>query len=150
MNEDLRELLRLLRSHGVEFVVIGAHAVGFYSRPRMTQDLDLFVGRTKENARRLREALKEFGADIGEQGAKSFFEKDRQMIRIGAPPNLVDILNFAGDDPFDEVFQQKVEGKLDGEPASFPSKAHLIEMKRASGRKQDLADIERLTKPEEE
>lgn len=144
MSDDLRELLELLKFHEVEFVVIGAHAVGFYARPRMTEDLDLLVGRTIENAKRLAAALKEFGASIGDDGAQSFANKDRQLIRIGVPPNVVDILNFGGTVPFDRIYADRVSGSLFEVEVWFPSKDHLLEMKRAAGRPQDLADIDRL------
>lgn len=146
MNEDLSELLSSLKSHGVEFLVIGAHAVGFYARPRMTEDLDVWVGRSKDNAERLRKALDEFGMPIGEDGARRFAELDRQMVRLGAPPNMVDILNFAGSTPFEGVYARRVHGTLDGIELTFPNKADLIAMKRDAGRKKDLADIEELEK----
>jgi len=146
MNDDLRELLESLRSHGVEFLVIGAHAVGFYSRPRLTEDIDLWVGRRRDNAERLKEALAEFGAPIGEQGAEAFATKDRQMIRLGHPPQMVDILNFAGGRSFEEVWPNRTAGELLGVEVMFPSKDDLIEMKRDAGRLQDLADIDRLRK----
>ena len=146
MNEDLSEFLSSLKSHRVEFLVIGAHAVGFYSRPRMTQDFDVWVGRSRDNSERLRAALDEFGMPIGVEGVRRFAELDRQMVRLGVPPNMVDILNFAGDVPFDEVFKRRVQGSIDGIELEFPSKEDLIAMKRDAGRKQDLADIETLEK----
>jgi len=148
MNEDLSELLSSLKSNQVEFLVIGAHAVGFYVRPRMTEDLDLWIGRARDNADRFRDAMKEFGAPIGDEGARRFAELDRQMLRIGVPPNMVDMLNFAGPTPFDEVYSRRVEGKLEGFEVFFPSRDDLIEIKRAAGRKQDLADIEKLERSE--
>jgi hypothetical protein len=144
MNKDLSELLNLLKSHQVEFLVVGAHAVSFHARPRMTEDLDLWAGRAVPNGERLRDALEAFGAPIGEEGARRFSRFDRQMIRIGVPPNMVDILNFAGKIPFEEVYSRRVEGTLGGIDLCFPSRDDLIEMKRAAGRSQDLADIESL------
>jgi len=146
MNDDLRELLESLRSHGVEFLVIGAHAVGYYCRPRLTEDLDVWVGRQRDNAERLKAALADFGAPIGEQGAQTFSEKDRQMIRLGVPPHMVDILNFAGNRSFEEVWPNRQSGVLFGVEVTFPSKDDLIEMKSEAGRPQDLADIDRLRK----
>jgi predicted nucleotidyltransferase len=147
MNDDLRELLGLLNSQGVEYLVIGAHAVGYHSRPRMTGDLDIFLGRSESNAARLESALRAFGADIGSEGARRFRDLDRQMIRIGVPPNQVDILNFAGEDSFEDVWARRVAGMLAGVPVHFPAKRDLIAMKAAAGRPQDLADIERLKDP---
>ena len=58
------------------------------------------VGQELENTKRLRDALSAFGAPIGDEGAKKLSELDGQMIRIGLPPNMVDILNFAEGETF--------------------------------------------------
>ncbi len=110
----------------------------------MTEDFDVWVGRNLVNAEKLAKALDEFGAPIGPNGAKRFAELDRQMVRIGVPPNVVDILNFAGETPFDEVFSRGVFGELDGIQLIFPCVEDLIHMKKVAGRKKDLADIEAL------
>ena len=144
MNDDLKELLTLLNSHRVEYLVIEAHAVAFYGRPRMTEDVDLLVGKRVENSLKMEAALKAFGAPIGDSGAARFSEQERPMIRIGVPPNQDDILNFGGSKEFAHVWERRVSGWLNGVPVCFPSKVDLIEMKQVSGRAQDLADIERL------
>jgi hypothetical protein len=144
MNDDLKELLASLKSHGVKFLVIGGHAVSFYSRPRMTEDVDVWVGREKGNVARLGLALEEFGAPIGKEGEARFAELDRQMLRLGVPPAMADIMNFAGDRPFEEAWQRRVPGLLDGIEVDFPAKQDLIDMKRGVGRPQDLADIRSL------
>ena len=38
LHKDLREFIESLNSHGVEFVVVGAHAVAFHGHPRFTGD----------------------------------------------------------------------------------------------------------------
>lgn len=146
MNDDLIELLESLKSHGVKFLVVGGHAVSFHARPRMTEDIDLWVGRDTENVERLAVALKEFGAPIGDAGAKTFETVDRQMVRLGVPPAMVDVLNFAGDEPFEKVWSRRVTGQLAGVEVAFPSKEDLVAIKRAAGRPQDLADIKALEK----
>jgi len=142
--EDLIELLSLLNFHDVRYLVIGAHALGLHGHIRATKDIDLWVERTRSNAEKLAEALREFGADIGIAGVDRFASEGNQMIRLGVPPNMVDILNFAGESTFVEVWGEREEGKLWGVPIMYPSRTNLIHMKRAAGRPQDLVDIERL------
>ncbi len=36
LDKDLRELLALFNTTGVEFLVVGGHAVAFHGRPRLT------------------------------------------------------------------------------------------------------------------
>ena len=50
---DFIEFLKLLRAHEVEYLLVGGYAVGFHGYPRTTNDLDVWVSPTPENARRL-------------------------------------------------------------------------------------------------
>lgn len=61
---DWREFLSLLISHRVKFVVVGGHAFAAHARPRITEDLDVFVEASEVNARRLRTVLCYFGSSI--------------------------------------------------------------------------------------
>ena len=59
---DFKEFLQLLNSRGVEYLVVGGYAVGFYGYPRSTGDMDVYVNNNVSNINRLAEALKEFGS----------------------------------------------------------------------------------------
>jgi len=48
--QDFEEFLRLLNKHKVEYLIVGGYAVTFHSRPRLTEDLDIWVNRTKSNS----------------------------------------------------------------------------------------------------
>ena len=61
LNRDWTEFLCALISRRVRFLVIGGHAVAGHGEPRLTEDLDVFVDRDAENAKRLRDALVDFG-----------------------------------------------------------------------------------------
>jgi hypothetical protein len=63
---DRDEILRVLRAFeaaGLEYVLIGATAMGFHGVVRATEDLDLFIRATTENVARLRAALRASYAD---------------------------------------------------------------------------------------
>jgi len=62
LNEDFRDLLVLLADLGVEFLVVGAYALAFHGAPRASGDIDVFVRPSEDNARRVFEALRRFGA----------------------------------------------------------------------------------------
>jgi hypothetical protein len=58
---DRDEIFRVLRAFdaaGLEYVLIGAAAMGFHGLVRATEDLDLFIRATPENVERLRVALR--------------------------------------------------------------------------------------------
>ena len=61
LHDDWKELLRLLTDARVKFLLVGAHALAAHGRPRLTGDMDVFYEPTKANARRLKQALTQFG-----------------------------------------------------------------------------------------
>ncbi len=40
---DFKEFLRLLNTHGVEYLLIGGYAVGYHGYPRATNDMDIWI-----------------------------------------------------------------------------------------------------------
>jgi len=53
----MRELLRLFEEHGVQYALVGGHAVDFYGSVRTTQDMDLLrVKRSSDRPRDLADA----------------------------------------------------------------------------------------------
>ena len=59
---DRDEIIRVLRAFeasGLEYMLIGATAMGFHGLVRATEDVDLIIRATPENVERLRVALRE-------------------------------------------------------------------------------------------
>ena len=75
--KDFREFLQLLNSKEVEYLVIGGYAVGYYGYPRATDDLDIWISIRDKNARKMVDALKEFGFDIPELNKEMFLIKEK-------------------------------------------------------------------------
>ncbi len=61
---DPERLIRTLRKHRVEFVLIGALAARLYGFPRLTADADITPAITPKNLERLASALRELGARV--------------------------------------------------------------------------------------
>jgi hypothetical protein len=59
--KDFREFIELLIEYQVKYLIIGGYAIGFHSRPKFTQDLDIWIDNSEENAQRILFVLKEFG-----------------------------------------------------------------------------------------
>lgn len=144
ISDDLKELIKLFLSHGVEFVVVGAHALAFHARPRFTEDLDLFVRRSKENAARIRSALEELEIRMSDEAVLQLSEDDRAMIVLGRKPNQVDLLNFLDGVSFEDVWRNRVSGFLGDVEVSYLSLSDYVKTKRASGRSRDIDDLNRL------
>ncbi|MDQ3427321.1 MAG: hypothetical protein M3477_05760, partial [Gemmatimonadota bacterium] len=64
MNPDSVEMLSELSAAGVEFLVVGAHALAAHGIPRATGDLDTWVRPTRGNAELAHAALARFGAPL--------------------------------------------------------------------------------------
>jgi hypothetical protein len=56
--DEMLRVLRALESEGVQYVLIGAAAMGVHGLVRATEDLDLVIGATADNVERLRRALR--------------------------------------------------------------------------------------------
>ena len=143
--QDFKELLQLLNSKRIEYLVIGGYAVALYGYPRATGDMDIWIAISKDNARKTVEALKEFGFDTPELKEELFLEK-KKNIRMGNPPLRVEFLTSIDGVEFAECYKHKETVKIDDIEINFISLKDLKRNKIASGRHQDLADIENLEK----
>lgn len=146
LNDDFRDLLVLLSDGQVEFVVVGAYAVAFHGAPRMSGDIDLFVRPTPDNATRLHEALRRFGAPLGTAGITAAdFSRPGLVYQIGLPPRRIDILTELSGVTFDEAWASRANAELSGRNIAFIGREALVKNKLASGRPKDLADVGRLS-----
>jgi len=143
-SQDFKDLLNLFKRHNVRYLIVGGYAVMRYSEPRFTKDLDLFISVDEVNAQAVFKALREFGAplkDLTEQD----FSKEGFFYQMGQPPLRVDILMSVEGITFDEAWTNREVVEVDGTEMVFISKVDLIKGKKASGRKQDLLDLDSLS-----
>jgi hypothetical protein len=143
LSDDLLELIDLFQSNGVDFLIVGAHALALYAFPRRTEDLDLWVRRSAENAARVRAALDEFGFRIGDEGERQL-TLEQNMLQLGHPPNRVDILTFLDGCDFDVAWERKQGATLQERELPFISLEDYVATKKACGRAKDLDDLNRL------
>jgi predicted nucleotidyltransferase len=141
---DFKEFLRLLRSHGVEYLLIGGYAVIYHGFPRATGDMDIWIAMDPENARRMVDTVREFGFDTPDLSPALFLQDD-SMVRMGNVPLRIEILTRISGVGFDECYHNRVVDEMDGVEVSVISLRDLLANKRASGRHKDLMDIEELS-----
>ena len=142
---DFKEFLKLLRAHGVEYLLIGGYAVGVHGRPRFTNDLDVWVAIAPANAKRVVGALREFGFE--DPGlSEDLFLKPDSIVRMGVEPVRIEIATAISGVEFDECYRERLETELDGVRVSVINLHHLRVNKLATGRSKDLADLETLPK----
>jgi hypothetical protein len=143
LNRDWSEFLSALISHRVRFVLIGGHAVAGHGEPRLTEDLDVFVDPTLANARRLRDALVDFGFGAVAPAAAELAQKGK-VFMLGRKPWRIDILTGIAGVSFKEAWASRVEADFVTGPLYVIGRDMLIENKRAAGRDKDLRDVAML------
>jgi hypothetical protein len=143
LNPDWTEFLSLLISKRVRFVLVGGHAVAAHGEPRLTEDLDVFVGPTLANATRLREALLAFGFGNDVPTAKELAMPGK-ILMLGRKPWRIDVLTKIDGVTFASAWHGRVEAEFSPAPLFIIGRKDLIANKRASGRDKDLRDVAML------
>ena len=145
MNDDFRDLLSLLTASGARFLVVGAHALAVHGVPRATGDLDIWIDREPGNAAKVWEALTRFGAPVEALGfSRSDLAAPRTVLQIGRPPCRIDLLTDLTGVDFETAWRNRSAVPIEGLSIPFLSREDLLRNKRATGRTQDLADLEAL------
>jgi len=140
---DFKEFLRLLNAHKVEYLLIGGYAVNYHGYARATGDMDIWVAVHPTNADRVVAVLKDFGFNVPDLSAALFLQP-QQIVRLGVPPVRIEVATTISGVEFAECYSNRVEDTLDGVSVSLIGLHHLKLNKKASGRHQDLADLEHL------
>jgi len=146
--QDFREFLQLLRSEGVEYLLVGGYAVAFHGYPRPTGDMDIWIRTDLANARRIHAVLNKFGFSQAARAPDEFMVADR-IFRMGVPPVRIEVLTGVSGVEFAACYARRVEATIDGQSVSVISRDDLIANKRAAGRHKDLNDAEHLTGADE-
>ncbi len=143
LQTDLSEFVGLLNSHGVEYLVVGGHAVAFHGHPRLTGDIDFFLRATDENAELVLAVLEAFG--MGQLGlTASDLTTEGRVIQLGRPPNRIDLLTSISGVSFEDAWPTRVSGQLGEHTVSFIGWDELIRNKNASDRDKDRLDVKKL------
>jgi hypothetical protein len=148
LSKDLREFIECLNSSKAEYLIVGALAVSWHGFPRYSADVDLLVRAEPSNAGRVLQAIRQFGF-----GSLDISIEDLAMpgkvIQLGFEPNRIDIITSITGVSFDEAWQTRVGGEIDGLPIQLIGRAALIRNKEAAGRPKDRIDVEELRRQEE-
>lgn len=129
--------IEAFNQHDVRYLVIGGTAVRYHGYLRRTDDLDVVVDNSKENARRVHDAV------TGVIGRQPFTVDDLCKPKQKLTPHYycLDILTSLDGLDFDEAYRDKLTVTVSGVPIHIISKAHLIYTKKSSSREKDRDDI---------
>ena len=145
-SQDFKEFVSLLNENNVSYLVVGGYAVGIHGHPRYTGDLDIWFLPETENVIKLLNVLELFGLGSMDISTEDLL-MEGSIIQIGYPPLRIDLLNMIDGVNFTECFPNRKIIEMEELKIPFIGFADLIKNKIASGRHQDLGDIENLTLP---
>jgi predicted nucleotidyltransferase len=143
LNQDFREFIQSLNDNGVRYLVVGGYAVALHGHPRYTRDLDVWIDMSPDNAANVVKALGQFGFGSLDLKISDFLVPD-QVIQLGYPPNRIDVLTTLPGVDFASCYPSRLEIDVAGVRVNFIDLENLKKNKRATGRHQDLADLENL------
>jgi hypothetical protein len=143
VNRDFLDLLSAFNDREVRYLVVGGVAYSTYVEPRHTKDLDVWIDATPENAKRVWNALGEFGAPL-EDLKLADLSTPGVVYQIGLPPRRIDVLTRVTGLAFDEAWPNRTRVEYVGVPVHVSGAADLARNKRSVGRPQDLLDAEQL------
>jgi len=139
--EDFREFLSFLNRNKVKYLLLGGWAVGIYGYPRATGDMDVLVAVDDKNLNCLLSALHDFGApSINIE----HFKEIGNVFRMGRSPIKIEVITEASGIDINECYTRRKIVHIDGIDISLISREDLIINKKASGRSQDIADVDKL------
>jgi hypothetical protein len=72
------------------------------------------------------------------------FLAPNHIIQLGIDPYRIDLITGISDVSFEEAWNDRVSGEIDGVPAAFLSLRLFRRNKRAAGRAKDLADLDAI------
>ncbi|HEX9975383.1 MAG TPA: DUF6036 family nucleotidyltransferase [bacterium] len=143
INSDFRDLLKILNDCSVRYLIAGGYAVMYYTEPRFTKDIDIWVEPTPANAKKVWEALAAFGAPLERVSLDDFCNKEL-IYQIGVAPNRIDIMMDIPGVDFEEAWAKRIQSGYGDVSIYILSLDHLITAKEKAGRDQDLLDLKYL------
>jgi hypothetical protein len=145
--DEIMRVLRAFQAAGLEYVLIGAAAMGFHGLIRATQDLDLFIRATSENIERLRSGLSavyQGDPHISEISSDDLLG-DYPAVRYYPPSGdlYFDVLTRLGEAASFETVEAEIK-EIDGTRVSVATPSALYKLKKGTVRLQDHADAAAL------
>ena len=145
LSRDLREFIECLNSNEVEYLVVGSLAVSWHGFPRYSADVDFPIRPSRANAERLLRAIAQFGFGSFDISAAGLTVPGK-VIQLGYEPNRIDLMTSVTGVTFDDAWEDRCPGDLDGLPVNFIGHSSLLRNKDATGRAKDRIDAEELRK----
>ena len=145
LTQDFKEFLQLLNSEKIEYLLIGGYAVGLHGYVRGTGDMDVWIATNEQNFDRMLRVLELFGFSRSSL-SRDLFTGPQHIIRMGVPPNRLEILTKISGVDFGECYERRSIVDCDGLQIPLISYEDLRRNKLSSGRAKDIGDVTMLEK----
>lgn len=143
--EALRELCLFLDNAGLHYTLVGGLAVGIWSAPRATVDVDFLVTLSAGESGTLLQRLKESDRFIFIHEAPMVFNRVSLLrATLKSNPDIAVDFLFADDEFKKQMVQRSSVISISGFPVRIPTPEDLIILKLLSGRPQDLLDAAQI------
>ncbi len=143
LNQDFKEFIELLNQNSARYLVVGGYAVALHGHPRYTKHIDIWIELAEENAAKVIKAIDQFGFGSLGLRVEDFLVPD-QIIQLGYPPNRIDLLTSLPGVDFEDCYATRIQVAIEQVNVNFIDLENLKKNKMATGRLQDLADLENL------
>jgi hypothetical protein len=145
--DEVMRVLRAFESAGLEYLLIGAAAMGFYGLVRATEGVDLFIRATPENIEKLRVALRtayEGDPNINEISSTDLLGEYPALRYVPPTGDLYfDVLTRLDEIATFETIEAEVK-EVEGTQVSVATPAALYRLKKGTVRAQDQVDAAAL------
>ena len=153
------EIFKGLAKEDIRYVIVGGIAVNLLGVPRFTADLDIIVALEQKNVRKFVKCLTNLGFKpkvpvtaemFTDHKNRANWAKEKNMVvfsfwRPDRPYEVIDVF-IKEPIPFKELWSKREKIALENIKIPVVSIGHLVQLKRRSGRLQDISDIEALNK----
>ncbi|MCL1959118.1 MAG: hypothetical protein FWF68_05920 [Spirochaetes bacterium] len=139
--EEFKEFINLLNLNGVKYLLLGGWAVGYYSNPRATKDIDFLVFIDNLNLKKLEKVFYDFKSPpINIE----ILKEEKGCLFIGSPPLRIEVISNADGINIKDCYKRKNIIEIDNVKINIISKEDLIINKKSTNRLKDQADAEVL------
>lgn len=150
-------LFKALKTHNIDYLLVGGLAMNLHGVPRMTMDVDLVIALDSGNIAKLVSLAKELGLypnvpvkleDLAEANKRDALLAEKNLIALSlisntpATPTVDIVIHHPLD--FQLAFSKAVQRDISGTPVMLACIEDMIVLKKAAGRAQDLSDITHL------
>ena len=90
LNKDYKEMLQLLLEEQVDFILVGAYALGAHGYPRATGDIDIWVKADEINSINIYKALEKFGTPVDQIKMNDFASEGIFLCGLAHSPKFID------------------------------------------------------------